>query len=251
MTKPLEPALEAGLRRLKLRRVRELAPELLQTARTQRWRPEELLETLVREEIEAREASNLQRRMKAASLPGAKTLAGFEAEASGLPRGTFAFLSSLEWLERRENLCLAGPAGTGKSHLGQALARAAVEAGYGARFFPADELVEALYRGLADNSVGRLIAALLRNELVVLDDLGFTALERTAAEHLFRFVAAAYEKRSLIITTNVAFERWTQFLPDETVATAILDRFLHHCHVVALAGESFRLREARNLRTPA
>ncbi len=231
--------------------MRELAPELLQTARTQRWRPEELLELLVREEIEAREASNLRRRMKAACFPGQKTLAGFNPEASELPRATFSFLSSLEWLARRENLCLAGPAGTGKSHLGQALGRAAVEAGYGVRFFAADELVEALYRGLADNTVGKLIQGLLRNELVVIDDLGFTALDRTASEHLFRFVAAAYERRSLIATTNVAFERWTDFLPDETVATAILDRFLHHCHVVALRGESFRLREARKLVTPA
>jgi DNA replication protein DnaC len=126
-----------------------------------------------------------------------------------------------------------------------------VAAGRRVRFFAADELSEALYRGLADNSVGRLIGGLLRHELIVIDDLGFTALDRVAAEHLFRLVAAAYERRSLIVTTNVAFERWTQFLPDETVATAILDRLLHHCHVVALAGESYRLREARRVVTPA
>jgi DNA replication protein DnaC len=84
----------------------------------------------------------------------------------------------------------------------------------------------------------------------VIDDLGFTAMDRTAAEHLFRFVAAAYEKRSLIVTTNVAFERWTTFLPEETVATAILDRLLNHCHVVRLSGESYRLRESRRVVTP-
>jgi len=247
---PLEPELEAGLRRLRLRRMRELAPELLATARTQRWRPEELLATLVREEISARDHSNLQLRLKQAQFPAHKTLEGFDPKVSELPRQTFSFLSSLEWLERRENLCLAGPAGTGKSHLGQALGRAVVEAGQRVRFFPADDLIEALYRGLADNTVGKLIAGLLRNELVVIDDLGFTALDRTAADHLFRFIAAAYERRSLIVTTNVAFERWTEFLTDETVATAILDRLLHHCHVIALAGESYRLRESRELATP-
>lgn len=251
MSAPLEPELEAGLRRLKLRRVRELAPELCQTARTQRWRPEELLATLVREEIAAREASNLARRLKAARFPTHKALEGFDPAASELAPGTFSYLASLEWLERSENLCLAGPAGTGKSHLGAALGRAACEAGRRVRFLAADELVEELHRGLADNSVGKLVASLLRNDLVVIDDLGFTAMERTAAEHLFRFVSAAYEKRSLIVTTNVAFERWTAFLPDETVATAILDRLLHHCHVVSLAGESYRLREARKLVTPA
>ena len=191
MTKPLDAELEAGLRRLKLRRVRELAPELLQTARTQRWRPEELLGTLVSEEIAAREASNLALRLKQAQLPGHKTLAGFDPQASELPRATFDFLASLEWLEPRDNLCLCGPAGTGKSHLSQALARATVEAGQRVRFFSADELVEALYRGLADNTVGKLIGSLLRNDLVVIDDLGFTTMDRVAAEHLFRFVSAA------------------------------------------------------------
>jgi DNA replication protein DnaC len=251
MARPLDAQLEAGLRRLKLRRVRELAPELLQTARTQRWPPEELLAVLVREEIAARERSNLAHRLRAAQLPGHKTLEGFDPAASQLSGATFEFLRSLEWLERTDNLVFAGPAGTGKSHLGEALGRAACEAGHRVRFFSADDLVEALYRGLADNSVGRLIAGLLRNDVVIVDDLGFTAMDRVAAEHLFRFVAAAYEKRSLIISTNVEFERWTRFLPDETVATAILDRVLHHCHVIRLAGESFRLREARQVLTPA
>jgi DNA replication protein DnaC len=251
MARPLEPELEAGLRRLKLRRVRELAPELLQTARTQRWPPEELLTVLVREEIAARERSNLARRLTAAQLPGRKTLEDFDPAASALPRATFEFLRSLEWLERTDNLVFAGPAGTGKSHLSQALGRAACHAGRRVRFFSADDLVEALYRGLADNTVGKLIGGLLRNDLVVIDDLGFTTMDRVAAEHLFRFVAAAYEKRSLIVSTNVEFERWTRFLPDETVATAILDRLLHHCHIIHLAGESFRLREARQVLTPA
>jgi DNA replication protein DnaC len=251
MAKPLDAQLEAGLKRLKLRRVRELAPELLQTARTQRWRPEELLQTFVREEIASRDAANLRRRMKAAGFPGHKTLDGFDPNTSELPRATFEFLRSLEWLERNDNLCLAGPAGTGKSHLAEALGRAACQAGHRVMFFAADELVEALYRGLADNTFGKLIGGLLRNDLVIVDDLGFTTMDRVAAEHLFRFVSAAYEKRSLIVSTNVEFERWTRFLPDETVATAILDRLLHHCHVVRLQGESFRLREARRLVTPA
>jgi DNA replication protein DnaC len=250
MAKPLDAELEAGLRRLKLRRVRELAPELLQTARTQRWPPEELLTVLVREEIAARERSNLANRLRAAQFPGHKALEGFDPAASELSRTTFEFLRSLEWLERNDNLVFAGPAGTGKSHLCESLGRAACEAGHRVRFFSADDLVEALYRGLADNSVGKLIASLLRNDVVVVDDLGFTAMDRVAAEHLFRFVAAAYEKRSLIVSTNVEFERWTRFLPDETVATAILDRLLHHCHVIRLAGESFRLREARQVLTP-
>jgi len=114
------------------------------------------------------------------------------------------------------------------------LGRAAITAGKKVRFFQADQLIEALYRGLAENTVGKLIEHLLRHDLVVIDDLGFTALDRVAADHLFRFISAAYEQRSVAITTNVEFERWTQFLPDAASATAILDRFLHHCHVIAL-----------------
>jgi hypothetical protein len=107
MSQGLDPELEAGLRRLRLRGMRELAPELLQTAKTQRWRPEELLQTLVREEIASREASNDRARLKAAGFPAPKTLDGFDRTASSLPRPTFEFLASLEWLERKENLCLA------------------------------------------------------------------------------------------------------------------------------------------------
>lgn len=251
MNQALDPELEAGLRRLRLRAMRELAPELLQTAKTQRWAPHELLGTLVREEIASREASNERARLKAAGFPAPKTLDDFDLKASSLPRPTFEFLVSLEWLERNDNLCLAGPAGVGKSHLAQALGRAAITAGHKVRFFQADQLIEALYRGLADNTVGKLIERLLRHDFIVIDDLGFTALDRVAADHLFRFIAAAYEQRSIAITTNVAFEHWTQFLPDAATATAILDRFLHHCHVIALDGESFRLREARQVVTPA
>jgi hypothetical protein len=108
--------LEAGLRRLRLRGMRELAPELLQTAKTQRWPPHELLATLVCEEIASREASNKRARLKAAGFPAPKTLDGFDLKASTLPRPTFEFLASLQWLQRNDNLCLAGPAGVGKSH---------------------------------------------------------------------------------------------------------------------------------------
>jgi len=249
MAAQLEPELEAGLRRLKLRRVRELAPELCQTARTQRWRPEELLSALVREEIAACEASNLAARLKAARFPTEKALERFDPGASELRRATFDFLASLGSSAARTSASL-GPRERGRAISAQ-LGRAACQAGHRVRFLVADELVEELHRGLADNSIGKLIAGLLRNDVVIIDDLGFTALDRIAAEHFFRFIAAAYERRSLIVSTNVSFERWTDFLPEETVATAILDRLLHHCHVIRLAGESYRLREARELVTPA
>ncbi len=242
---PLAPDLEAGLRRLKLAAMRGLAPELVVTAKTQRWSPEELLRTLVEAEIAARDASNARARLKAATFPVTKTLDEFDQTASSIPTATIDYLASLEWIRAVENPCLIGPAGTGKSHLLVALGHAAVAAGHRVRYFTAAELVETLYRGLADNSVGRVIESILRSEVVIVDELGFAPLDDTAAQLLFRFVAAAYERRALGIGSHWPFEQWGRFLPEHTTAVSLLDRLLHHSIVVVTDGESFRMRQAR------
>ena len=243
------PALSAdladGLRRLKLAAMRRLAPELLVTAKTQRWSPEELLRTLVEAEITSRDESNARTRLKAAAFPVAKTIDEYDMSVSSVPRATFDYLTSLEWIRAAENVCLIGPAGTGKSHLLVALGVAAVEAGYRVRYFTAADLVETLYRGLADNSVGRVIDTQLRNDLVMVDELGFAPLDDTGAQLLFRFVAAAYERRALGVGSHWPFESWGRFLPEHTTAVSLLDRLLHHCHIVVTDGESFRMRQAR------
>jgi DNA replication protein DnaC len=242
----LAPDLAAGLRRLKLAAMRALAPELLVTAKTQRWAPEELLRTLVEAEICARDAAGARHRLKAAAFPVAKTLEEFDVAASSIPRATFDYLASLEWIGAHENLCLVGPAGTGKSHTLIALGIAAVQAGHRVRYFTAAELVETLYRGLADNSVGRGIETLLRADLVIVDELGFAPLDDTGAQLLFRFVAAAYERRALGIGSHWPFDQWGRFLPEHTTAVSLLDRLLHHSIVVVTEGESFRMRQARS-----
>ncbi len=242
----LAPDLAAGLRRLKLAAMRTLAPELLVTAKTQRWTPEELLRTLVDAEITARDASNAATRRKAAAFPVTKTLEEFDRGASTIPGATLDYLTSLEWIRAPENLCLVGPAGTGKSHLLVALGVAAVQAGHKVRYFTAADLVETLYRGLADNSVGRLIDTLLRNELLLVDEVGFAPLDDTGAQLLFRFVAAAYERRALGIASHWPFESWGRFLPEHTTAVSLLDRLLHHAIVVVTEGDSFRMRQARD-----
>jgi DNA replication protein DnaC len=242
---PLAADLNAGLRRLKLAAMRRLAPELLVTARTQRWNPEELLRTLIEAEITARDESNARTRMRNAAFPVTKRLAEFDVDASSIPRATFDYLASLEWIRAAENTCLIGPAGTGKSHVLVALGVAAVEAGHRVRYFTAADLVETLYRALADNSVGRVIETLLRNDLVLVDELGFAPLDDTGAQLLFRFVAAAYERRSLGIGSHWPFESWGRFLPEHTTAVSMLDRLLHHCHVVVTNGDSYRMKQAR------
>ena len=243
---PLPADLEAALKRLKMAAMRRLAPELLITAKTQRWRPEEFLRTLVEAEIASRDASNARHRMRAAAFPVVKTLAEFDTTTSSVPTATLDYLTSLEWIRAAENVCLIGPAGTGKSHLLIALGVAAVDAGHRVRYYTAAELVETLYRGLADNSVGRVIDTVLRNDLIIIDELGFAPLDDTGAQLLFRLVAAGYERRALAIGSHWPFESWGRFLPEHTTAVSMLDRLLHHCHVVITDGESYRMREARN-----
>ena len=225
--------------------MRRLAPELLVTAKTQRWAPEEFLRTLVETEIASRDASNARARLKQAAFPVVKTLDEFNVAASSIKPATFDYLASLEWIAARENVCLVGPAGTGKSHLLVALGHAAVDAGHRVRYFTAAELVETLYRGLADNSVGRVIEQILKADLILIDEIGFAPLDDTGTQLFFRIVAAAYEQRSLGIGSHWPFEEWGRFLPEHTTAVSLLDRLLHHAVVVATEGESFRMKQAR------
>ena len=237
--------LEAGLRRLRLGAMRRLAPELLVTAKTQRWSPEEFLRTLIEAEIASRDESNARERLKTAGFPVTKTIDEFDLAASSVKPATFDYLTSLEWIAARENVCLVGPAGTGKSHLLVALGHVAVDTGRRVRYFTAAELVETLYRGLADNSVGRVIETILRADLILIDEIGFAPLDPTGAQLFFRLVAGAYERRSLAIASHWPFEDWGRFIPEHTTAVSLLDRLLHHAVIVATQGESHRMKQAR------
>jgi DNA replication protein DnaC len=246
---PLAADLDAALRRLKLATVRRNAAEVLQVAKTQRWTPEEILRTLVEAEIAARDASNTANRLKAAAFPVAKSLDGFDVTGSSVTQATFDYLSSLEWIRAQQNLAVIGPPGTGKSHLLIGCGHAAVHAGFKVRYFTAADLIEVLYRGLADNTVGKIIDTLLRADLVILDEIGFAPLDDTGTQLLFRLVAGANERRSLAIGSHWPFEQWGRFLPEQTTAVSILDRLLHHATVVITDGESYRMKDANHRKT--
>ena len=140
--------------------------------------------------------------------------------------------------------------GTAKSHLLLGLGQAAVATGRRVRYFVAAALIETLYRGLADNSVGRVIDQLLRCDLIIIDELGFAPLDAVGSQLLFRFVAAAYERRSLGVASHWPFDQWGRFLPEQATAVSLIDRLLHHAVTVVTDGDSFRMREARSRPRP-
>src|SRR5260370_16621921 len=194
---PLPVDLIESPRRVRLAPMREQARETLHTARTQRWAAEDVLRTLLEAEIAARDAANRGIRLKQAGFPVPKTLEAFDMTDSSIPRPTFDYIASLEWVGAKENLLLVGPSGTGKSHALMGCGARAVERGMKVRYVVAADLIETLYRGLADNTVGKVISGLLRHELILIDQLGFAPLDDTGSQLLFPFVPAAYHPRPL------------------------------------------------------
>ena len=152
-------------------------------------------------------------------------------------------LRTLEWVHRRENLIVCGPAGTGKTFLLEALGQQAVEAGLHVAWFSLESLGVLVRRHRADDTVTKAITRILRSDLVMVDDIGLLAVGADAAEGLYRLVDAAYERRSLIVTSNLHPSGFDTIMP-KTLATATVDRLLHHAHLVLTEGTSLRLAEA-------
>ena len=179
-------------------------------------------------------------------FPVTKRLGSFDIASLSIRPKVFDYLSSLEWIRTQSNLAIIGPVGTGKSHTLIGLGVAAIHAGHKVRYFTAEDLIETLYRGLADNTVGKIIESLLRVELIIVDETGFAPLADTGTQLLFRLVAGAYERSSLAIAAHWPFEQWGRFLPEHTTAASILDRRLHHATIVVTDGESDRVKDAQH-----
>lgn len=162
---------------------------------------------------------------------------------SSVPARAQQALRTLEWAPRRENLCIAGPSGTPKSHFGEALAHHGIDQGLKVTWTSMEGLGGLVRRHRVDDSVGKAIARLLRVDLIVVDDIGLLPVSAEAAEAFFRLINPAYEKRSLAISSDVHPAGFDELLPT-TLATAGVDRLAHHAHVILTKGDSYRLREA-------
>ena len=215
----------------------------LATAKAQRWDPAEVLRALLVEEAAGRARSSLATRRAAAAFPTGKTFDAWSPAASSVPAPTQQALRTLEWVHRRENLVICGPSGTGKTFLLEALGQAAVEAGLKVAWFTLEQLGVLVGRHRGDDSVSKAIARVLRAELVVVDDIGLLPVAQDAAEGLYRLVDAAYEKRSVAISSNLHPAAFDELMP-KTLATATVDRLLHHAHLCQTTGESIRLTQA-------
>jgi DNA replication protein DnaC len=239
----LPEELLAVLKRMRLPYLRAIAPEVLATARAQRWDPAEVVRILLTEEIRGRDDATRRMRRKAAGLPAGKTLESWREGDSSIPPGTQTGLATLEWVGRAENLAIAGPSGTGKTHFVEALAHKVVDAGMRVSWFTLETLTAAIGRASVDGSIAKTIARITRAELIVIDDIGMLPAGQAAGEAFYRVVDAAYERRSVAVTSNLHPSGFDTIMP-KTLATATVDRLLHHAHVVLTEGTSLRLSEA-------
>lgn len=230
-------------RRLKLPHIRRAMAEIIPTAKAQRWDPAEIVRALLAEEAAGRDAANLRTRRTRAAFPTGKTFHIWNEEASSIPVPTQSSLRTLEWVGRRENLCVVGPSGTGKSHFSEALGQSAVDAGMTVAWFTIEDLGALIRRHRVDDSVSKAISRITRTDLIIVDDIGLLPVSPDAAEGFYRLVDAAYERRSLAVSSNLHPSGFDEIMP-KTLATATVDRLLHHAHVVVTQGDSHRLAEA-------
>jgi DNA replication protein DnaC len=203
-------------------------------------------------ELLERERRAAARRLKAAKLPTPKVLDTFDFTAAPtVNKPLILELMTCEYIERRENVILIGASGSGKSHLATALAVEACGRGKRVRFFRVTELATLLLEAREERQLTRLRSQLGKLDLLVLDELGYVPASQVGAELLFDVISRAYERSSVIVTTNLPFEEWKEVLCSERLTGATLDRLTHRCTIVETGKESYRLREARRLRRGA
>ena len=210
----------------------------------------QFLTRLVERELIDRERRMIERRIKAAKFPASKSLDSFDFKViPSLNKALTLQLARCEFVDHRQNVIALGPSGTGKSHIALGLGLAACQKGLKVRFTTAAALVHELIEAADERRLQRLQKQLVSQELLIIDELGFVPLSKTGAEMLFEVISQRYERGSIIITSNLPFDEWTEVFGSERLTGAILDRLTHHVHILEMNGESYRLRQSRKARS--
>lgn len=233
--------IEEYLKALRLTAVSRELEACVRRAQDGAWAYEDFLKELLEAEILSRNAKAAARRVKEAHFPDIKTLEQIDWEAlQGISRAKIAELATCGYLEKGQDVILAGPIGTGKTHLSIALGIEAAKRRFKVVFTRAADLVRSLVEARDERVLGRLHKRFSRVHLLIIDELGFVPFDRVGGELIFNLLSERYERRSTIITTNLSFSEWVQVFGNEKLTTALLDRLGHHSYILTTKGPSFR-----------
>lgn len=239
--------IQGNLEKLKMPRMAELLPDYLKTAADRNLPHLDFIEGMVEEEIAFKTERMIKHKLRRAKFPQVKTLDTFNFSfQTSISKEKILELAALSFIDRKENVVFLGPPGVGKTHLAISLGVKACEGKYPVLFFTANELIQHLTGSIADRTLDRELRRLTHCPLIIVDEIGYLPIEQLGASLFFQFITSRYERGSIILTSNKSFSNWGQIFTDSVLATAILDRVLHHVNVINIKGESYRLKDRKH-----